>query len=323
MKSSRRIEQRIACRRQTPRRHRRLVLEQLETRDLLCYGNPPLYDPPPDSYRSDNVSDDLARVAYEFDRWVAEPLVRDFMPTDCEVLIRNGRVYIQALAVNSAADLISELASIDVEVVGNYKWAVVAWVPLTQLNDLKDVQELMLAGIPFLYYEHGQTAADVQVYDPVFGDDVRTVSGSVSETSQNLVPPFVAEDYADVPVHFRSSRVSDLLSRGAFESSQRPLPLLVSDFVVGDPWVTVKEGFSLIQAVSASVSGEQAGVDLTEIGGNVRGSFSSEVSDWLPLQRIREREDLVDLTFASPILDCGLTDELNLDVLLAPAKPAL
>ena len=91
------------------------------------------------------------------------------------------------------------------------------------------------------------------------------------------------------PPNFVRRSLIDLLARAAFEFAQRPVTAAVSDFVAGDPWVTVKEGFALIQAVSALVLGDKLGEALTSIGGNVRGSSSSEseVSAWLPLQRIR------------------------------------
>lgn len=56
-------------------------------------------------------------------------------------------------------------------------------------------------------------------------------------------------------------------------------------------------------AVSTSIVGEKLGEALTDIGGEVLGSFGPAVNAWFPLERILELGELVDLTFASPVLD--------------------
>ena len=325
MNSPRRTEHRLTDWRQTNRRRRSLLVEQLEARHLLCIAIPAIWDSPPDSYRSDNVSDDLARVAYQFDQWLSIPAQRDFVPSDCNVVIRDGQVLVQAIAVDSGPELVSELATIDAQFIGSFELGVSTWVPLSRLKELKSLQELKFAGSASgnaAIHQAGTQfqGRDLEVRHPI--DAAEKLSENAVESIEILNAPSNFDDDSDIPAQFRSSRVRDLLARASFEFTQRPVSAAVSDFIVGDSWVTVKEVFSLIQEVSASVSGDKLGEALTSIGGNVRGGSSSDAIAWLPLQRTREREDLVDLTFASPVLSFALTDELNLDVLLRPVEPA-
>lgn len=300
MKNSRRTVQRVAYRWQTAQR-RRLLVEQLEARDLLCQGFPPAFYPPPDSYRSANVSDYVAQVAYEFDLWLSEPIIRDFRPTNCEAVVRDGRMLVEAIAVDSGAELVGELTAIDAVVVGSYEWLVSAWVPLVRLTNLKDLQELRFAKLLYDHTMTNQPAAELSACGPLSSvsfDTAGNVLGNLVESSQSVDLPAVAmDDYSDIPAQYHSPRVSDLLARAALEFSQRPSTVPASEFVASDPWVTV------IHAVSTSIVGEKLGEALTDIGGEVLGSFGPAVNAWFPLERILELGELVDLTFASPVLD--------------------
>jgi hypothetical protein len=141
---------------------------------------------------------------------------------------------------------------------------------------------------------------DLQLPLPI--DAAEDVSGSALASSEILDLPDIFDDYSDVPAQFRSSRVSDLLARAAFEFFQRPPTVSVHDFVASDAWVTVRDGSALIQAVSTSVSGEKLGESLAAMGGRVLGSVGPGVSAWFPLAQIPELGNLCDLTFASPVL---------------------
>jgi hypothetical protein len=292
-------------------------MEQLETRNLLCEGVPPLFDPPPDSYRSDNVSDDLARVAYEFDRWASGPngVQRDFSPTFCEAVVRDGRVLVEAIAADAASGpaLVSELRAIDVEIIASYEHGVSAWVPLTRIDDLSGLSELLYANIAFA---HGMVHEPVgQVLHPVaqIVDGAAQIApvGAVDFRGTRNVPAVRVDDYSDVPVFYRSSRVSDQLARTAFEFAQRPPGLDIHDYVPTDDWVSVREGLVLINAVSTSVPGQKLGEALATLGANVLGSYAHGVAAWLPVGRIPELGKLADLTFASPSLAFGMTHAGN------------
>jgi len=220
MKSAQRTERRLSFFRQTIRRRRGLLMEQLEARNLPCIVIPAIGDSPPDSCRSDNVSDDVGQVTYQVDR---------------------------RLSISAPFD-----------------------------------------------------GCDLQLPLPI--DAAENVSGSALASSEILDLPDIFDDYSDVPAQFRSSRVSDLLARAAFEFSERPPTVSVHDFVASDAWVTVRDGSALIQAVSTSVSGEKLGEFLAAMGGRVLGSFGPGVSAWFPLAQIPELGNLCDLTFASPVL---------------------
>lgn len=317
MKRQNRNGKRVAKRLSGARRFRRLGMEQLETRNLLCEGVPPLFDPPPDSYRSDNVSDDLARVAYEFDRWASGPngVQRDFSPTFCEAVVRDGRVLVEAIAADAASGpaLVSELRAIDVEIIASYEHGVSAWVPLTRIDDLSGLSELLYANIAFA---HGMVHEPVgQVLHPVaqIVDGAAQIApvGAVDFRGTRNVPAVRVDDYSDVPVFYRSSRVSDQLARTAFEFAQRPPGLDIHDYVPTDDWVSVREGLVLINAVSTSVPGQKLGEALATLGANVLGSYAHGVAAWLPVGRIPELGKLADLTFASPSLAFGMTHAGN------------
>ena len=309
MKNSRRTVQRLSHRRQIAQR-RPLLVEQLEARNLLCIAIPTLWDSPPESYRSDNVSDDLARVAYQFDQWFSIPAQRDFVPSDCNVVVRDSQVLVQAIAVDSGPNLVSELATIDAQVIGNYELGVSTWVPLSRLKELKGLPELKFAGIALgngAIHQAGAQFRGGELQLPLPIDAAENVPESALESSGILDVQANLDDYSDVPARFRSSRVSDLLARAAFEFSQRPVTTVVSDFVSRDPWVTVKDGLALIQAVSTTVSGDKLGEALTAIGAKVLGAFGPGVSAWFPLERIPALGDLANLTFASPVLDFAIS----------------
>lgn len=299
MKSPQRTERRRSFLRSAVRRRRALFVEQLEARNLLCYGFSPTSEPPPDSYRLEKVSDYVAQVAYELDQWLSEPIIRDFRPTNCEAVVRDGRMLVEAIAMDSGSVLVGELTAIDAVVVGSYEWLVSAWVPLVRLTDMRDLQELRFAKLLYDHTTNNQLAAEHPAGSPLppvaadtFGDFILA----------NQIPdlPDIFDDYSDVPAQFRSSRVSDLLARAAFEFSQRPPTVSVHDFVASDAWVTVRDGSALVQAVSTSVSGEKLGESLAAMGAQVLGSYGPGVSVWFPLAQIPALGHLDDLSFASP-----------------------
>ncbi len=299
MKSPQRTERRLLFLRPAVRRRRALLVEQLEARNLLCYGFSPTIDPPPDSYRSEKVSDYVGQVAYEFEQWLSEPIIRDFRPTNCEAVVRDGRMLVEAIAMDSGADLAGELTAIDAEVVGSYEWLVSAWVPLVRLTDLKALQELRFVKLLYDHTTTNQLAAELPAGRPLSPVAADTF-GDFILTSQIPDLPDIFDDYSDVPAEFRSSRVSDLLARAAFEFSQRPPTVSVNDFVASDAWVTVRDGNALVQAVSTSVSGEKLGESLAAMGAQVLGSYGPGVSAWFPLAQIPALGNLDDLSFASP-----------------------
>ena len=185
------------------------MIEQLETRNLLCIAVPALSDLPPDSYRSDNVSDDLTEWAYQFDQWLSIPAQRDFIPSDCDVVVRDGQVLVQAIAVDSGAELVSELATINAQVVGSYELGVSTWVSLSRLKDLKGLQELKFAGIAFGNAVIHQAGAQLQACDlqlPLPIDTAENVPESAVESSEILDAPAIFDGYSDVPAQFRSSQ---------------------------------------------------------------------------------------------------------------------
>jgi dockerin type I repeat protein len=293
-----------STRREAPRRARRLFVEELERRTLLAgdvydFGVPP--EPvPPDSYRSPKLSDKLAEVSYEFDRWAASNPTRPFVPSDPVIRVSEGRVSVEAITTSSS-QLSTDLVGIGCDVISVGSTGVSAWVPLSEIESLPRMSDLAFAG-PEL--DVAQNAAGVGATGNL------TAQGADSTGQVITLNGIASPATTSIP---RLPNVSDMLTRVAYEFDQWAASNPTRDFNSLDPYIQINAGRVAVEATSApSVSALVN--ELQSIGGQIIATSDPLVSAWVPLSQIENMGGLHDLLFAKPplgatVIDVGLSPQ--------------
>lgn len=254
-------------------------------------------DDPPEEYRSPKVSDYLTRVAYEFDLHVASTPTRDFVPSNSRIRINDGRVYVEAITTGSAAELAAEIASLGAEIVGAFDPGVTAWVPLARIRDLGALNNLTFAKPQFSV---GTNNGDSQIVET--GNPPSLTQGEIVHLG--ALP---SVDFSSIPTDYKSLRVSDLLSRAAFEYAQFDKKFGASTFSPTDASIRVSAGRVLVEAITTGESKELSDA-LVSIGGEVLGGYGGVIVAWVPIERLRDLGALEVVKFAKPPVTEGVTN---------------
>jgi hypothetical protein len=128
-----------------PRSTRRLIVEALEDRSLLA----PFFEPP-ESYQSDQYSNQLAQLIYEFELFSKSPFGNEFIPSDSRLTIGAGGVLIEAIARTSGEALEEQLRGKEAFNIGRYEKVIDAVVPFGRLHELDNLSELEYAIAPIV-----------------------------------------------------------------------------------------------------------------------------------------------------------------------------
>jgi len=165
--------------------------------EVIQLENLVLYEPPT-SYRSDRVSDQLARLAYEYDQFSQSPFGTTFIPSDRRLMIGTGGVLIEAVARTSGEELQSELEGIDATIVGRYEKVISAVVPLGQVQRLRSLASLAFANAQAPFASTLATAGSTQA-----------VSSEVGAMPLQILNLGVLQglSLSPIPTNYRSARV--------------------------------------------------------------------------------------------------------------------